>query len=1278
MLQSCLVFNGENIMSYMARTICLTMFFVLLAAVSFAAERTHPRLMADRAEIDTAKKWIKTYPWYKYVFEEHKKEIDTFIAHGPIYVSPLKQTYQYQMYACPKHSVELMFEMFKPFEHRCPRDTMEVYKGNPYDMAWAGKYNRFLASHLIWMGLLYNTYGDEKYAAAGKEILMKFANLYLKYPTENTILGPAHVFFGTLSESFWGVDMVYGYDLLYNYKGFTEADHKELKEKLFYPLAKITQLFPESASNRQLWYNNVSAAVGFLYNDQSLIDFAMKGKYGFEWQLGSAVPESGFWPEWSGYHFVALRGMIHLAEMGRHNGYDLYNMKIAGRSMKTMFDAPFLVIKPNYEFPRIKDSGGGNILEYAPYYEVGYSVYRDPQYLALLNLTHLQRGTQLVGETSALGRAPEPVTIFNLVPDFPRHTTDVYPKESINMEGNGFAVLRNGTDTTRRYLYLDYGIMGGEHGHPDRLQMGYYATGRNWIVDPLNESYQYPNLQLWYRQSIAHNTLVVDQTSQTWTNGYGNFFGALPALQVASGGTLTAYPGVKLTRTLLQVGEYFVDLFDASAPEKRMYDMPLHSFGTVSVSGVNLEQQPVDLFGNKPGIPGYDQLTKIFTGTTDGAWSGVFTDKGQHLMVRTIGEPGTEVLQAMTPPIGGFYKQMVSEQVQMPMVMSRRVTNATRFASLIEAYDNKPSTMKFAKGSSADTYVVEHGKGKDFIHADIGHSIYSLVKEENGSPSLVAGFNIQEVRHKSMVIFSSPFPLEKFQCIWSGGSLDVIAPKQFNHARIWAPQAARVSLNGLHSTYKRDGDYVVVGQSNHLAMKVYAPQDSVLFLGKLSGIRVRIWNPTSKPVEGRVSIKLSNDWKQRMQSQLEWWGGIVNLIATNKVPIERKLFPTEYRQDAAWIDGATSELKQIPAGGVGTFLFMIEVPNNAAPVTYPAMVTFGEDTLAMSFVVKAPVIARMVLPNANKEQFAIEVANQTMDHLNVSFKLSLDPAWKTSGTLQQNIALDPLERKRVTLPLSLAGYSTEDQLYPIQLDLQHEKYSEKIVHDFYVGVAHFAPTPPSLDGTWKGWDRTNPMLINKASQIGRLLFGNQPWKGEQDLSAKISAMYGDQYLYVGAEVTDDSLVTHWDFPRMSYPWDTDCMEVVLDTRVNSTQGYDPPTPGLFRHLSLAEYRETDFSAEAWQGAGAGGPLLPKPNLVPGAETYFHRTKNGYVIIARYPLTSMKDIVARPGNKIGFDVAINDNDGTNYRRNQHIWAGYNQNQSWWDVGTIGALIFGPRK
>jgi hypothetical protein len=1226
--------------------------------------------MADQAELDTARQWIKQYPWYRVLFEEHKKEIDAFIAHGDIYVSPLKQTYVWDMYTCPKHRVELLYDEFKPFEHRCPADTMEVYRGGKFDMAWAGWYNRLLASRVVWMGLLYNVYGGKQYAEAGKSILMKFADLYLKYPTENTILGPAHVFFGTLSESFWGVDMAYGYDLLYNYEGFTAADRLKLKDSLFYPLAKITQQFPETASNRQNWYNNVSAAVGFLYGDKELIGFAMDGKYGFRWQLGSALPESGFWPEWSGYHFVALRGMIHLAEMARHNGYDIYHTEIAGRSMKKMFDSPFSLIKPNFEFPRCKDSGGGSLLEYAPFYEVGYAVYHDRRYLSLLNATHLQRGTQVVGEESGLGKTPEPITAFNVVPNLPYDTVDVYPRQSVNLAGNGFAILRG--EKPQTYLYLDYGILGGEHGHPDRLQIGYYADGRNWIVDPLNEAYANPNLQLWFRQSIAHNTLVVDQTTQTWTNGYGNFFGALPSLQIASGGSATEYGGVKLTRTVIQAGSYFIDLVDAESPDVHMYDLPLHGFGSVKVNGVTLDQQSADLFGGKPGIPGYDQLTAIRAGRGDNSWQGIFTDKGKYLSITALGEPGTEIFSAMTPPIGGFYKQMVSEQVPMPMVMSRRTAKATRFAALIEAYTRAPLARGIVKGSGVDAYVVRRGDGDDHFSVDVDHSRYSFVRETAGFPSVVAGFNVQEIRTGDVQILSSILPLPKVQCSWIGAVLEVEAPLGFGRMSILAPLATQVKLNGVPQPFSRSGRYVVIEQPAGLAMTVTSPCDSLLFACRVNQVKVKIWNRSARPLKGTAEIRLDGDWKQRVESQLGWWGGIVNLVATNKGPAERVVFPGKIRNDASWITGVSSKEVTIPPDSMMTIVMNVEVPNDAAAVRYPALVSFGRDTTHLTLSVRQPVTANMMLPNGKQNMLWVDLENHTPDRLLVSTGLQMDAAWKSTAKMKQSVSLAPFAKERILVPVRFAGSASTNQLHPMRLKIDTGRFHTELVHDFYVGVAHHANQTPSLDGSWKGWNRSDPILVDTVSQIARLLFGNQPWHGRSDLSAKVYVMYDDSYLYVGADVMDDSVITHWDFPRMNYPWDTDCMDVMLDVRTNSTQGTDPPTPGMFRHLSLAEYRETNFGAAAWQGPN--GPLLPKPNLVPGAETFYSRSEGGYTMIARYPLSSLAGIVAKPGCKIGFDVAFNDNDGTNYRKNQHIWAGYNQNQAWYDVGTGGALIF----
>lgn len=206
--------------------------FFLFMNQAFASS-DHPRPMVDAADVAKAKQWRKDYAWSREIFDEHQTEIDRFMQRRPVFVSPVKQIYQYKMYTCPKHDVELLYEEFRPHEHRCPKDTNEVYSGGKYDSAWAGWYNRLLASHLVWMGILYQADGEIKYAEAAREILLKFAERYLQYPTTNTILGPAHVFFGTFSESFWGVDMAYGYDLVYNYKGFTPADCQKLKDKFF-------------------------------------------------------------------------------------------------------------------------------------------------------------------------------------------------------------------------------------------------------------------------------------------------------------------------------------------------------------------------------------------------------------------------------------------------------------------------------------------------------------------------------------------------------------------------------------------------------------------------------------------------------------------------------------------------------------------------------------------------------------------------------------------------------------------------------------------------------------------------------------------------------------------------------------------------------------------------------------------------------------------------------------------------------------------------------------
>jgi hypothetical protein len=1231
----------------------------------------HPNLITNFEELKRAKEWIKKHEWYRLLFEQRKAEIDRFIAHGPVYVSPIKQEYQYKMYECPNHEVGLIYDEFSPFEHKCPKDESEIFSGGKYDSAWAGWYNGKLANYIYWMGLLYHVYGEEKYAKAGKEILLGFSDLYLKYPTENTILGPAHVFFGTLSESFWGVFMAYGYDLLYDYDGFTEENRKNIKEKLFYPLAEITQKFPESASNRQLWYNNVSAAVGFLYDDKNLLDFAFKGEYGFEWQLGSALPESGFWGEGPGYHFVTLHGMIHLAEMSKHHGIDLYNMEISGRTIKKMFDAPLELIKPNYEFPRFKDSGGGNILEYAPYYEVGFAVYNDEKYLKLLNISQLNRGSQVVDIDSGLGEKKEPVSLFNLIPVLPEMKGDIYPLASSNLAGNGIAVLRNGRDEKRRCVFLDYGILGGEHGHPDRLQIEYFALGKNWILDPLNESYFNPNLQTWFRQTIAHNTIVINETTQGWANGRYKFFNATDSLQIASGFSDTIYPGAEITRTIIQVEDYFIDICNINCREERIIDLPIHSFGKLNIDNIDMIKKPENYFGDKPGIPGYDQLTNIFSGKTNDEWSGIFdTGDGKFLLVKAIGEKDTEVFKAITPPIGGFYKQMVKDQSPLPMILSRRITNSTSFVYLMHAYENETDILDFSRGAKAGILVIKRKQGEDIIYNG-NDSVYWLVRRVKNIPAIVSCFNVSEIEYAGIKYFEAAKKIEKAEFIYSGDILNITIT-DFIALKILAPGINQINLNGEPAVFSRDGDYVILRQKEKVIIEYISPEDNKLFIGKENILSFRIWNLTDKPLCDNIQVMPDEKFKEIAEKQVKWWGGIVNLRAMNKQSNEKIISPSGYNFNLP--EFGKSQNKTIQPYGNEIFKININLPNDIPPVKSGFKFEFMNEIIEKQIEFIHPISASLYMPNNKIDTITLNLKNNTGSDQKLSLEFETSEFISLDRKEIINMVLYSFEEVSINIKYNLTGYNPDNQLYPVILKLKSGEYEIKIKHDFYIGKAYYAKELPSLNGDWDNWIRTNPITIDKQSQVCKLLMGNRTWKGPEDLSAKIYAMYDDNYLYVGAEVTDDIVVTHFDFPKMSYPWDTDSMEIILDTRINSEQGFDPPTPGLFRHLCLAENNPDIFSPEKWQGGSAGGPTLPKPNLIPGAETYFNLTSKGYNMICRIPLKNLKNIRVEKGKKIGFDIAINDNDGTTYRKNQHIWAGFNQNQSWWDMGTIGALIF----
>ena len=116
------------------------------------------------------------------------------------------------------------------------------------------------------------------------------------------------------------------------------------------------------------------------------------------------------------------------------------------------------------------------------------------------------------------------------------------------------------------------------HDHRDKLAITLHGAGR--LLYPDYNAVQYENPAIgWTRNTVAHNTLVVDEgeTQNAPPTGIRHEF--TPDVKFLATSASGVFEGVDQTRVLVLTGEYLLDLFHATSPIPHTYDYLLHSFG---------------------------------------------------------------------------------------------------------------------------------------------------------------------------------------------------------------------------------------------------------------------------------------------------------------------------------------------------------------------------------------------------------------------------------------------------------------------------------------------------------------------------------------------------------------------------------------------------------------------------------------------------------------------------------------------------------------------------
>jgi len=149
---------------------------------------------------------------------------------------------------------------------------------------------------------------------------------------------------------------------------------------------------------------------------------------------------------------------------------------------------------------------------------------------------------------------------------------------SVLLPESGFAVMRDNWSEDSAYLLLDWGRHGGEYGHADKLNFILYADGRPWVPD----AGEAPGPDAsWYRSTLAHNTVLLDDQSQSPTDGELVAFHTRPEFDIAAA-EHSGYPDLCHRRTVLHPrGRYFlvIDELQNASQSPRQAEWVLHVDG---------------------------------------------------------------------------------------------------------------------------------------------------------------------------------------------------------------------------------------------------------------------------------------------------------------------------------------------------------------------------------------------------------------------------------------------------------------------------------------------------------------------------------------------------------------------------------------------------------------------------------------------------------------------------------------------------------------------------
>lgn len=518
-------------------------------------------------------------------------------------------------------------------------------------------------------GVLYQITGNEKYLNHAKALFMEYVALYptLGEHPEKKEQAPGRLFWQSLNETVWLVYSIQGYDAIVD--GLTLDERTVIEEKLLRPVAKfLSEESPKvfnKVHNHGTWAVAAVGMTGFVLNDQELVDQALfgldkSGDAGFLKQLDKLFSPDGFYTEGPYYQRYALMPFVMFAKAIENNQPE---HKIFEYRDGVILKAIYATVQLSYadKFLPINDAikdKGIDTPELVHGISIAYGITKDA---SLMDIAQRQKSISVTGDGYLLAQGIDDGLIK------PFSFESVVLRDGQNGDEGELAIFRSGFEKGHTALIVkntSHGMVRDKsdkrsksnpsvHGHFDKLSWIYYDNGREIVTDYgsvrfLNIESKYgghylPENDSWAKQTIAHNTLVVDSKSHfdaDWRDSQKvapkiHFTDTRKNIDITQASVDAAYEGVDMIRTMALVkhqsldNPLVIDVFRVNSEKSHRYDLPIHFDGhitniTFPVDGVS---SAMSALGDDNG---YQYLWKRGVGKAESAMPQVTWINGPH------------------------------------------------------------------------------------------------------------------------------------------------------------------------------------------------------------------------------------------------------------------------------------------------------------------------------------------------------------------------------------------------------------------------------------------------------------------------------------------------------------------------------------------------------------------------------------------------------------------------------------------------------------------------